>query len=68
MTRAKMPSFERIEELRREKGIQLFWIALGPKRCYIRERGVMRAQGWLITFIRSWSDMFDHFETVFLPD
>jgi len=66
MARVSKPDFDRIRILLKENKIPILWLAWETRRCYVRIKGVMVAQGWLIEV--GPMDYFAERKVLFLPD
>lgn len=66
MARVSKPDGDRIRILFKEYNISILWLAWETRRCYVRIKGVMVAQGWLIEV--GPMDYFAERKVLFLPD
>jgi len=66
MARVRTPEWHVLVEVGKELGLSDDWYAVDTKRSYVREDGVFRAKGWLLSFKKNWQD--DEVIYHFLPD
>lgn len=66
MARIRQPDWSTIVEAANAIGLDKDWFAVDTRRSYVRENGVFRAKGWLLSFKKHWQDkeVIHHF----LPD
>jgi hypothetical protein len=68
MARISEPTWYAVEAFQKKIGLdENIWHYSSIKRCYTREGGVMRAQGWLVTF-GTYKDGTFRYTLRFMPD